>query len=300
MNVRSCPACLRAAVSHAERLRDLLGRLASEDPRRWFFYRASEVHVFVRDIVLQVRKGREADEARGAIVSYVADMHRNVATVLCCATRLECCWADDTLPTPLSPVRADAEAAPTAPSTEQRPWEDSTEIRARFQAGTELVEREARALARRMDASSDTLADLRAYGREGLLLAARSYDPDGGIPEQAWVTVRIRSAMQDGMRQARGRHRAPAKAIAIAHEPATAPSSPYERVAAAELYALLRTALDDHEPLVERQLLERHYFGGQSLEQAARELRLPTSTAARLRRQALDSLRRQLRPSDTV
>jgi RNA polymerase sigma factor (sigma-70 family) len=277
-----------------------LERRASEDPRRWFFHRASEVDVFVSGVVAEVRKGRGADEARGALVSYVADMHRNIATVLCCATRLECCWADDTLPTPLSPVRADAEAAPTAPSTEQRPWEDSTEIRARFQAGTELVEREARALARRMDFSSDTLADLRAFGREGLLVAARSYDPDGGIPEQAWLTVRIRSAMKDGKRRIRGRPRAPAKAIAIAHEPATAPSSPYESVAASELYEQLRTVLDNHEPLVERQLLERHYFGGQSLEQAASELRLPTSTAARLRRRALDSLRRQLRPSDTV
>jgi RNA polymerase sigma factor (sigma-70 family) len=53
-------------------------------------------------------------------------------------------------------------------------------------------------------------------------------------------------------------------------------------------------------PVEQRRLLERHYLGGETLAQAAAALGLPTSTASRMHGRALASLRRQLRPGDTV
>jgi RNA polymerase sigma factor for flagellar operon FliA len=58
-------------------------------------------------------------------------------------------------------------------------------------------------LARRVHWSFDrfmAVEDLESYAREGLLLAARSYDPTRGVPFRAWATLRMRGAMIDGMR----------------------------------------------------------------------------------------------------
>jgi RNA polymerase sigma factor for flagellar operon FliA len=43
--------------------------------------------------------------------------------------------------------------------------------------------------------------DLASQGRETLLAAARSFDPERGIPFRRWVCLRVRGAMIDSMRQ---------------------------------------------------------------------------------------------------
>ncbi len=42
--------------------------------------------------------------------------------------------------------------------------------------------------------------DLVSYGREGLLSAARTFDPTRGVPFRRWANIRIRGAVLDGIR----------------------------------------------------------------------------------------------------
>jgi len=42
--------------------------------------------------------------------------------------------------------------------------------------------------------------DLVSYGREGLLAAARSFDPSRGVPFRRWANIRVRGAVIDGIR----------------------------------------------------------------------------------------------------
>jgi RNA polymerase sigma factor for flagellar operon FliA len=44
------------------------------------------------------------------------------------------------------------------------------------------------------------LEDLVSYGREGLLAAARSFDPRRGVPFKRWANLRVRGAVIDGIR----------------------------------------------------------------------------------------------------
>lgn len=46
-----------------------------------------------------------------------------------------------------------------------------------------------------------TLDDLRGFGREGLLQAARRYDEARGVPFGAWAEIRVKRAVVDGIRQ---------------------------------------------------------------------------------------------------
>jgi RNA polymerase sigma factor for flagellar operon FliA len=78
---------------------------------------------------------------------------------------------------------------------------DSSDVLGRVHAELDLVELNARQIARRLSASSITLDDLRSFGREGLLSAARSYDAGRGVPFRRWANLRIRGAMIDGVRQ---------------------------------------------------------------------------------------------------
>src|SRR5258708_37330472 len=85
---------------------------------------------------------------------------------------------------------------PTVPAA----WVDSPEMLARFREGLELVEIHGRTLARSVGSGPTTKDDLRGLGREGLLLAARTFDEARGVPFEKWATVRIRNAIIDGMR----------------------------------------------------------------------------------------------------
>ncbi|MCU0693430.1 MAG: sigma-70 family RNA polymerase sigma factor [Polyangiaceae bacterium] len=76
---------------------------------------------------------------------------------------------------------------------------DSPEVLARFKAELPLVDVVARQL-RREVGSCHELEELVSFGREGLLIAARRFDPDRGVPFRRFANYRVRGAILDGMR----------------------------------------------------------------------------------------------------
>ena len=76
---------------------------------------------------------------------------------------------------------------------------DSPEILERFQAQLELVDIVARQVARTVGPVVE-LDDLRSFGREGLLDAARKFDSARGVPFRAYANFRVRGAIIDGIR----------------------------------------------------------------------------------------------------
>ena len=76
---------------------------------------------------------------------------------------------------------------------------DSAEVLERFQAQLELVDIVARQIARTLGPVVE-LDDLRSFGREGLLDAARKFDSERGVPFRAYANFRVRGAIIDGIR----------------------------------------------------------------------------------------------------
>lgn len=76
---------------------------------------------------------------------------------------------------------------------------DSPEVLARVKEGLDLVEMLARQL-RRQFGPHVQVDDLASQGREALLAAARSFDPDRGVPFRRWANLRIRGGMIDAVR----------------------------------------------------------------------------------------------------
>lgn len=76
---------------------------------------------------------------------------------------------------------------------------DPPEVMERFQAGLELVEIVARQVGRALGASFE-LDELRSFGREGLLDAARRFDASRGVPFRGYANFRVRGAIIDGVR----------------------------------------------------------------------------------------------------
>jgi len=77
---------------------------------------------------------------------------------------------------------------------------DPPEVLARIEEGLELVRILARSMRRQLGPDV-TVEDLTSSGHEALLAAARSYDPDRGVPFRKWAALRIRGAMIDSARQ---------------------------------------------------------------------------------------------------
>jgi RNA polymerase sigma factor for flagellar operon FliA len=77
---------------------------------------------------------------------------------------------------------------------------EASEELTRFESGLDLVDAMARRIAREVGAVAE-LADLVSYGREGLLDAARKFDPARGVPFRGYASFRIRGAIIDGVRQ---------------------------------------------------------------------------------------------------
>jgi RNA polymerase sigma factor for flagellar operon FliA len=242
-------------------------------------------------------------------------------------------------------------STPTPPRTPPHP--DRPEVLARFRAQMDLVDLNARQMARRMGTSSVTLDDLRSFAQEGLLVAARTFDETHGVPFRRWANLRVRGAIIDGVRKwgslprrvyrelrsiaaadtlqdaydaedaahpARTAEAADARltsylaglatamamgaiastasihsdgAEALAHDP-----SPEEAVATAELMARVK-AIMARLPDSERTLVERHYFGEQTLDEAAAALGLSKSWGSRLHARAIDFIARELRREPT-
>lgn len=76
---------------------------------------------------------------------------------------------------------------------------DAPEVLARFHAELDLVDILARQVARSLGAAVE-LDDLRSYGREGLLDAARKFDTGRGVPFRAYANFRVKGAIIDGVR----------------------------------------------------------------------------------------------------
>jgi RNA polymerase sigma factor FliA len=224
---------------------------------------------------------------------------------------------------------------------------ESPDVLARFHAELDLVDIIARQLGRRVSRTV-SLDDLRSFGREGLLQAARSYDPSRGVPFRRWANVRIRGAMIDGLRQwgdlprrlyreLRALEAADRVLEAFDEEdaanPATTPEaadarltsylagmataiavgsmmaapresvnadgrevSPEDLLAEAEMVARVK-AIVTTLPVQERTLVERHYFGGDTLDDAAASLGLSKSWGSRLHARAIEAIARELRRS---
>lgn len=79
------------------------------------------------------------------------------------------------------------------------PPPDSPEVLARLAEGLDLVDLLARQL-RRQFGPYVQFEDLVSQGREALLAAARSFDPDRGLVFRRWANLRIRGAMIDSVR----------------------------------------------------------------------------------------------------
>jgi RNA polymerase sigma factor for flagellar operon FliA len=80
-----------------------------------------------------------------------------------------------------------------------KPPPDSPEVLARLHEGMDLVDLLARQL-RRQFGPYVQVEDLMSQGREALLAAARSFDPDRAVPFRRWANLRIRGAMIDSVR----------------------------------------------------------------------------------------------------
>ena len=76
---------------------------------------------------------------------------------------------------------------------------DTPEVLDRFNSELDLVEILARQV-RRTVASHVELDELVSYGREGLLEAARRFDPGRGVSFRSYANYRVRGAMIDGVR----------------------------------------------------------------------------------------------------
>lgn len=79
------------------------------------------------------------------------------------------------------------------------PTADPPEVLARISEGLELVDMLARQL-RRQFGPYVQIDDFASQGREALLAAARSFDPERGVPFRRWANLRIRGAMIDAVR----------------------------------------------------------------------------------------------------
>jgi RNA polymerase sigma factor FliA len=77
---------------------------------------------------------------------------------------------------------------------------DTPESRQLFNEHLELVEVAARKILRSLGGYRD-LDSLRSFGQEGLLVAARRFDPARGIPFRAFAAYRVRGAIIDGIRK---------------------------------------------------------------------------------------------------
>jgi RNA polymerase sigma factor for flagellar operon FliA len=236
---------------------------------------------------------------------------------------------------------------PPRPSASGSDPADAPDVLARFRAELDLVDVNARQVARRIAASSVTLDDLRSFGHEGLLQAARSFDGSRGVPFRRWANLRIRGAMIDGVRQwgqlprrvyqelramaaADGLHEAydeedagrPARtpeaadgrltsylagiatAMAVASlsgaPPREAPDAdgppptPEDLVTRAELLGRVKEIVA-RLPEAERTLIDRHYFVGETLDQAAASLGLSKSWGSRLHARAIEAIAREMR-----
>jgi RNA polymerase sigma factor FliA len=76
---------------------------------------------------------------------------------------------------------------------------DGPEVLERFQSELDMVDVIAKQVARSIGPPVE-LDDLHSFGREGLLDAARRFDPTRGVPFRAYANFRVRGSIIDGIR----------------------------------------------------------------------------------------------------
>lgn len=191
------------------------------------------------------------------------------------------------------------------------------------------VKAAARRLARRAGPAAE-LEDLVGWGSEGLVEAARSFDPERGVPFAAYARARVHGAMLDGMRAMSplplAIHRARLEADPDG-PPCEAESKLYARFEAARSEGLLcetseaaegpvATACPEQGPEAlavrrqlrrivsraiaelpepEAELVRLHVLQDHSLARAAQKVGIGEDRASRLYRRALQRLRSRLR-----
>ena len=222
---------------------------------------------------------------------------------------------------------------------------DSADTLARFHAELELVELVAWQLSRRIGGGVP-IDDLRSFGREGLLRAARSFDPSLGVPFRRYANLRIKGTIIDGLRawgtlpkrvwrelkgieagdrmlatydeedaaspatsaeEADSRLGAYLAGIATAIAVGTMVAAPRENVSPEGYDVTPEDLLGDAEVLArvkeivaglphqQRTLVERHYFQGEQLDQAAASLGLSKSWGSRLHARAIEAIAKALK-----
>jgi RNA polymerase sigma factor for flagellar operon FliA len=158
--------------------------------------------------------------------------------------------------------------------------------------------------------------DLVAVGVEALLRAAERFDPERGVPFGTFAYLRVRGAMCESIgavapltrgvvRRRAGRpERRPLPSVFRFDDerPGQAPNGRElgEQLAgtidAARLAPRLMSALDTLAQR-DRQLILRHYFGGDTLHEIGRDLNRSRSWASRVHSRALARLRDALEPA---
>ena len=106
------------------------------------------------------------------------------------------------LPPPHDPdADADARAGSRAlpARTSAKAAADTPEVLARVTGALDLVDVIAKQLRRQLGGKV-MVDELVSFGREGLLAAARTFDPTLGVPFRRWANYRVRGAMFDGVR----------------------------------------------------------------------------------------------------
>jgi RNA polymerase sigma factor for flagellar operon FliA len=343
------PKDLAKVMQHAKRMTYVLNELERVRTDAWFMGRSGELRGVVSLALADFRSGASDAEAAGrAILSYVDALHRGASERLRCGRALDCCELDDVI-TAVSSDDAESVAGtdgqtngasrttngPTVPAG----WVDRPEMLAWFREGLGLVEIHARTLARRVGSGGATLDDLRGFGREGLLDAARAFDEDRGVPFERWASMRIRNAVIDGIRswgataaRAPRRLRGPAAAgseetaidwqagspapgssefeessdgsrlvasptdvaVGIGDSVEAHPVTPEDLLVKAQYEWTVR-AIVAGLPKRERALIERTYFEGQKLEQAAASMGVTRPWARRVHDRAIERIEGELR-----
>lgn len=223
--------------------------------------------------------------------------------------------------------------------------DDSAEVLARFHSELPLVDVVAWQVSRRIG-DAVPMDDLRSFGREGLLRAARAFDPSFGVPFRRYANLRVKGAIVDGLRtwgslprrvwrelkaieagdrvlatydeedsaspaatpeaadsRLTGYLAGIATAIAlgtVSAEPqdASGPegheATPEELLGQAQLLARVKEIVAGL-PDKERTLVERHYFRGEQLDEAAASLGLSKSWGSRLHARAIEAIASALR-----
>ena len=186
----------------------------------------------------------------------------------------------------------------------------------RIEAHLWMVRRIARALFWTKRAAGTDLADLCAYGAEGLIEAADRFDEARGVPFQAFARRRIAGAILDGLRRERdwfGRGaQGQVTLLRFDHRQASTADNLLgavadrgdvveggwngRRMCQPSVYGGLEDLAGALDALSndERQVIELHYYEGRSLSDAGREMEIGRSWASRLHARARAAIRAQL------